>query len=603
MVTGVILYFLQSAICMAFFYALYWLFLKRDTFFRINRVFLMLTLAASLLIPSLKIPFQLESNPVTSDYAMLDAMVLTSQQYLSANMLEEVVVTADNHINWYQYIGFIYLIGLLLLTLRFFKNLIQLFVWTRTNKRVRENGVQLVVMKDDYPPFSFLNAIFISSEDYKKPGFAAILAHERVHVKEMHTFDLLVLEVLTVLFWINPFVWMYKSSIQEVHEYLADDKVVNGSVNPNEYKMHIVNQFAGGDLFRLANNFGQSTLKKRISMLGKIKTPKIALVKLLLLLPIVLVLLSAFAFTIEEEEKLSQNFSFNEFIPDGLKQFYSFSDREYSTYDDELHFIQGSAASGISALKHKEEVSPNQIYRIADEMPEYPGGINVLKKYIANEIRYPKQAEKDKTEGKVFVSFVVGKSGEVKNVYVNKGVSPELDKEALRVVKGLPNWTPGKHKGNLVNVAYTVPIDFKLKDFAIEQPIVIRKPVLARIKNASDYHSDNLAKLENYNQEYTVVEKMPEFPGGNGSLRKWVARNLRYPVLAVEQGYVGKVYVKFNVNKDGSVSDAKIIKGANVELNEEALRVINSMPNWIPGEQQGIKIKVSYTIPIRFALN
>lgn len=603
MVTGVILYFLQSAICMAFFYALYWLFLKRDTFFRINRVFLMLTLAASLLIPSLKIPFQVESNPVTSDYAMLDAVVLTSQQYLSANMLEEVVVTADNHINWYQYIGFVYLIGLLLLTLRFFKNLIQLFIWTRTNKRIRENGVQLVVMKDDYPPFSFLNAIFVSNQDYKKPGFASILAHERVHVDQLHTFDLLVLEVLTVVFWINPFVWMYKSSIQEVHEYLADDKVVNGSVNPNEYKMHIVNQFAGGDLFRLANNFGQSTLKKRISMLGKIKTPKIALVKLLLLLPIVLVLLSAFAFTIEEEKKNSQNFSFKEFIPDGLKQFYSFSDREYSTYDDELHFIQGSATSGISALKHKEEVSPNQIYRIADEMPEYPGGINVLKKYITNEMRYPKEAEKNKTEGMVFVSFVVGKSGEVKNVYVNKGVSPELDKEALRVVKGLPDWTPGKHKGNLVNVAYTLPVDFKLKDFAIEQPILIRKPVLARIKNASDYHTDNLAKLENYNQEYTVVEKMPEFPGGNGSLRKWVARNLRYPILAAEQGYEGKVYVKFNVNKDGSVSDAKIIKGANVELNEEALRVINSMPYWIPGEQQGIKVKVSYTIPIRFALN
>lgn len=337
-------------------------------------------------------------------------------------------------------------------------------------------------------------------------------------------------------------------------------------------------------------------------MLGKIKTPKIALVKLLLLLPIILVLLSAFAFTIEEKEKLSQDFSFNEFIPDGLKQFYSFSDRQYSTYDDELHFIQGSAASGISALKHKEEVSPNQIYRIADEMPEYPGGINVLKKYIANEIRYPKAAKKNKTEGKVFISFVVGKSGEVKNVYVNKGVSPELDKEALRVVKGLPNWTPGKHKGNLVNVAYTFPIDFKLKDFVIEQPIVIRKPVFARIKNASDYHTDNLAKLENCNQEYTVVEKMPEFPGGNGSLRKWVARNLRYPILAAEQGYEGKVYVKFNVNKDGSVSDAKIIKGANVELNEEALRVINSMPYWIPGEQQGIKVKVSYTIPIRFAL-
>lgn len=603
MITGVILYFLQSAICMAFFYALYWLFLKRDTFFRINRVFLMLTLAASLLIPSLKIPFQLESNPVSSDYAMLDAVVLTSQQYLSANMLQEVVVTADKHINWYQYVGIVYLIGLLLLTLRFFKNLIQLFIWIRTNKRIREGGIQLVVMKDDYPPFSFLNAVFISNKDYREPGFASILAHERVHVDQLHTFDLLVLEVLTVVFWINPLVWMYKSSIQEVHEYLADDKVVNNAVNPNEYKMHIVNQFAGGDLFRLANNFGQSTLKKRISMLGKIKTPKIALVKLILLVPIVMVLLSAFAFTIEEEEKLSNNFSFNEIIPDGLKQFYSFSDGQYSTINDnELNFVHGSAKNGISALKHKKEVDPNQIYRIADEMPEYPGGINVLQTYIANEIRYPKKAEKNRIEGKVFVSFVVGKSGEVKNVFVNRGVSSELDKEALRVVSNLPKWTPGKHKGNLVNVAYTLPINFKLEDFVVE-PLIARNPVVERIKNASDYHLDNLVNIESNDEEYAVVEKMPQFPGGTGSLRKFIARNIQYPILAAEQGYEGKVYVKFNVNKDGSVSHARVIKGANVELNREALRVINSMPYWIPGEQQGIKIKVSYTIPIRFALN
>ncbi|WP_421919652.1 TonB family protein [Marinifilum sp.] len=564
----------------------------------------MLTLGASLLIPSLKIPFQPAVDPVSSDYSMLNAVVLTSQQYLSANVLQEVVITADKRINWYQYIGIVYLIGLFLLALRFFKNLIQLLIWMRTNKRINENGMKLIVMNEDYPPFSFLNSIFVSDKDYQKPGFAAIFEHERVHVDQLHTFDLLVLEILTVVFWINPLVWMYKYSIQEVHEYLADDKVVSGDVNPSEYKMHIVNQFAGGDLFRLANNFGQSTLKKRISMLGKIKTPKVALVKLILLIPIVLLLLSAFAFTIEEEEKLSNNISFNEIIPGGLRQLYSFTDLQPANFpDDDVNFVHGNFKSGMSTLTYKEKVNPNQIYRIADIMPEYPGGINVLKDYIANEIHYPKKAQINKTEGKVYVSFVVGKSGDVKSVYINRGVSPELDKEALRVVSSLKKWTPGKHKGNLVNVAYTLPIDFKLEGFDIEQPIVARNSVFEKIKNASDYHSENLVNLETYSSSYTVVEKMPQFPGGSKNLRKWVARNIKYPVLAVEQGYEGKVFVRFNVNKDGSVSHARIIKGANIELNQEALRVINSMPYWIPGEQYGVKVKVSYTIPIRFTLN
>ncbi|MGQ1911321.1 TonB family protein [Marinifilum sp. RC60d5] len=593
---------------MAFFYALYWLFLKRDTFFRVNRVFLLLTLAASLLIPSLKIPFQPETNSVSSDIAMLDALVLTSQQYLNGNMLEEVVVTAadEKSYSWYHYIGIIYFLGTFVLSLRFIKNLLQLLNWSRKNKRIVKDGIKLVVMKDNYPPFSFLNAVYISNNDFANPQFTSILAHERVHVDQMHTFDLIVLEVLSVLFWLNPFVWMYKSSLQEVHEYLADDKVVNGSVNANEYKMHIVNQFAGGELFRLANNFGQSTLKKRISMLGKIKTPKIALIKLLLLFPIFILLFSAFAFTIEEEERLSYDLSLDEFIPSELKHFYAFSSKiDLLGEQNEFKFTTDQIGQGIKSLEHKKNINPNQVYRIADVMPEYPGGINALRKYISTHTNYPKDAAVNRIEGRVFVSFVVGKQGEVKNVNVVRSVHPSLDKEAKRVVSGLGKWKPGENKNNLVNVAYTVPINFELANLIVE-PLNVPEPVYSEIKNASDYHLENILKLRDVRPEhnkYVVVEKMPQFIGGRMGLKKFIARSVKYPVLAVEQGYEGRVYVRFMVNKDGSVSDAHIIKGANIELNDEALRVINSMPNWIPGEQHGTKVDVSYTIPIRFSLN
>jgi TonB family protein len=605
MITGIILYFLQSAICMAFFYALYWLFLKRDTFFRINRVFLLLTLLASILIPTLEIPFQPEPrSAIENPLHVLDVVVKASQQYLNSNVLEEVVVTATvkKVLTWYQYVGIVYILGVFLFSIRFFRNLFQLFSWTKSSQIISEKGLRLVIMNDDYPPFSFLNSVFIGKADYQKANFNSILAHERVHVDQLHTFDLLMIEILTVVFWLNPVVWFYKYSIQEVHEYLADDKVVNGAVNANEYKMHIVNQFAGGDLFRLANNFGQSTLKKRITMLGRLKTPRIALVKLLLIIPIFVVLLSAFAFTIKEEEKLDSDFSFKELLPRDLNLFSSFKDDPIDFYNESKNdFRIQSSTHRINKLEYKETINLNEVKTITDEMPVFPGGVLALQKYIAKHVKYPKLAQSEQIEGRVFVSFVVNKEGKVINAALAKKVHPQLDREALRVVSSLPKWNPGKKDGKFVNIAYTVPINFQLKNL-IDKPITSPDPLHARIKNASDYHLENILRTKK-SKEYVLVEKMPQFTEANGNLRRYIARKIQYPVLAAEQGYEGQVFVQFVVAIDGSVAKAKIIKGANIELNKEALRVINNMPKWLPGEQQGKKVEVRYTIPIRFSLN
>ena len=605
MITGIILYFLQSAICMAFFYALYWLFLKRDTFFRVNRVFLLLTLLASILIPTLEIPFQPEpQSAIENPFHVLDAVVKASQQYLNSNMLEEVVVTATvkKVLTGYQYVGIVYIVGVFLFSIRFFRNLFQLFSWTKSSQTIREKGLRLVIMNDNYPPFSFLNSVFIGKTDYQQANFKSILAHERVHVDQLHTFDLLMIEILTVVFWLNPVVWFYKYSIREVHEYLADDKVVNEAVNANEYKMHIVNQFAGGDLFRLANNFGQSTLKKRITMLGRLKTPRIALVKLLLIIPIFVVLLSAFAFTIKEEEKLDSDFSFKELLPENLNLFSSFRGDPIDFYNEpENDFRIQASTHRITKLEYKETINLDEVKTITDEMPVFPGGVPALQKYIAKHVKYPKLAQADQIEGRVFVSFVVNKEGKVIDVALVKKAHPQLDSEALRVVSSLPKWNPGKKDGKFVNIAYTVPINFQLKNL-IDKPITSPDPLLVRIKNASDYHLENILRTKK-SKEYVMVEKMPQFTEANGNLRKYIARKIQYPVLAAEQGYEGQVFVQFVVTTDGSVAKVKVIKGANVELNKEALRVINNMPKWVPGEQKGKKVEVSYTIPIRFSLN
>jgi len=604
MLTGIILYFFQSAICMAFFYALYWMFLKRDTFFRINRIFLLLTLIAAIIMPSLEIPFQPKMETTPEEYNMLDAVVITSHQYLNTNMLQEVVVTASakSKFVWYQYLGIIYCLGVFVFALRFFKNIIQLLIWSRSNKRIRKNGVKIVIMKDNYPPFSFLNAVFISKEDFHKPNFESILAHERVHVDQLHTFDLLLLEILSVLFWLNPIIWLYKTSLKEVHEYLADDQVVSDTENPNTYKMHLVNQFIGGELFRLANNFGESTVKKRISMLGKMKTPKIALVKLLLLIPIFIVLLSAFSFTIQEEKKITSNTKISQWFNKDLKRFYSFSTDIYGfEKEDDLHFITDTEGAGIKSLEYKTNINQAEIVTISDEMPEYPGGILALQAFIAKSINYPKEVKFKSIEGSVFVSFVINKVGVVTNAHIARSEHPSLNREALRVISMLPIWKPGKREGKPVNVAYTVPVNFKMNSI-VDSPMVAPEPIFSRIKNASDYLLEDKLKLQNQ-KTYYVVEQMPQFSNGTTGLWNYISRNIKYPTLAAEQGYEGVILISFKVNIEGRVMQAKILKGANIELNREALRVINTLPKWIPGKQKDKNVTVGYTIPIRFSLN
>jgi TonB family protein len=243
-----------------------------------------------------------------------------------------------------------------------------------------------------------------------------------------------------------------------------------------------------------------------------------------------------------------------------------------------LEYILITFLSLIMTLQVMAQEDP--IFFIVEEMPEFPGGENAMKKYIADNVNYPEEAMKNNIEGKVYVTFVVSKEGSVEDAQIARGVSPALDKEALRVINSLPNWTPGKQRGKNVNVKYTVPIQFKL---------------------SGESGLDKDAETEEV--VFHVVEEMPEFPGGEKALREYVTENIEYPEAAKENGIQGKVYITFTVAKDGSIKNAKVARGVDPSLDKEALRVINSMPAWNPGKQRGEKVDVQYTVPVNFALD
>ncbi len=228
-----------------------------------------------------------------------------------------------------------------------------------------------------------------------------------------------------------------------------------------------------------------------------------------------------------------------------------------------------TASLNYAQVQHE---SDTVIFIDVEEPPTFPGGDSAMVAYLKHNLHYP-PAEKEKgIQGKVFVGFVIEKDGVVSNVEVKRGIGEECDAEAVRVVKEMPNWDPGKQSGIVVRTAMVLPISFK----------IVAPPIDTTI--------------------YTTVEKMPTFPGGEFKMYEFLAMNIRYPQRARQDGYSGTVYVRFIVEPDGTITNIEVAKGVGGGCSEEAVRVVKLMPKWIPGEAFGKKVRVTYTLPVNFRL-
>lgn len=227
----------------------------------------------------------------------------------------------------------------------------------------------------------------------------------------------------------------------------------------------------------------------------------------------------------------------------------------------------------------------NKIFSNPEVSPTFPGGVDSLKAYIDAKLQYPVVAEYEGIEGRPIISFVVEKDGSITDVKVHKSAYPSLDKEALRIIKEMPRWNPGYMNGKATRCNYLLPIDFKVKRSQGE--------ALPRI--SSKVNDDDPE-----DKVYDVVEQMPSFQGGIQAMMKYISDNLRYPpTCGCAQG---RVIINFVVEKDGAVSNAKVLRSVDPSLDKEALRLVNNMPKWIPGKQDGRLVRVRYNIPIAFRL-
>ena len=240
------------------------------------------------------------------------------------------------------------------------------------------------------------------------------------------------------------------------------------------------------------------------------------------------------------------------------------------------------------------------VFTVVEVMPEFPGGQGALLQFLAKSIKYPVIAQQNGIQGRVTCSFVVGKDGVIRNIEVIRGVDPSLDLEATRVIAMMPKWKPGMQKGKEVSVKYTVPVTFRLQGKEDNKPTPLPAGEGDNEITVVGYGEQKSADTSG--QVFAIVEKMPQFPGGEKAINEFISKTLQYPVIAQENGIQGKVVCSFIINQDGSVTDAEVVSGVDPSLDREALRIVSAMPKWTPGTQRGKAVRVKYTMPVTFTL-
>lgn len=409
-------YLVESGISLSLFALVYFLFLRRETFFSVNRWFLLISIGFSALLPLLHIPFYASQPIMLPEVTVTPYVNLLSVITVYGNELSYVT---EHLVLNYSVIGYIYLLGMVYFAGMFFFQILQIKRLIVQNRVVPEGKIKLVFLNRELSPFSFLNYIFVSENLQNTKGWEKMLEHEKQHIRQGHTFDVLALELVAVFQWFNPFFWLFRRALRENHEFLADQAVISKGTAPSWYKQILINQYVG-DQIVLANNFNYSLVKNRIQMISKIKSRKVAIFKVLFGMLMAVCLTAVFAFE-----------------PDGKANY---------------------SASQVKSGQNQEKV-----YENVEQMPEYPGGQEEMGKFIGQSLVYPHEAAKKGIKGKVFISFVIAKDGSVTDAKIARGVDPMLDSEALRVINAMPKWIPGKDKGKVVAVQLTVPISFVLK--------------------------------------------------------------------------------------------------------------------------------------------
>lgn len=400
-----ITYLLKSGLLLLVFYAVYKLLLENERMFRFNRVYLLGSIVFSLIIPlqlfSIKPFFSAAINVV-----QLDGIIIKTNR--------EVLDKMDyNQILMYV-AGIVYGVIVLILIVRFFRNLYSFYKNIKNNKTEIINNQKIVLVKESILPHSFWNAIFINAKEFENGKIPSeLIVHEQAHIKQKHSLDILFIEILQIIFWFNPLIILFKKAIKLNHEFLADQAVNEQFESVSAYQSLLLDIAYNKTNIALASNINYLITKKRFLMMTKEESPLKIILK---------------AFTVGIVSVL-------------------------------MLFIFSTNAVAQEVSKIENQSKDFLMTADVDVQPQFPGGILEFYKLVGQNYRVPKELSKNKTNGKVYLQFMIEKDGSLSEITILRDkLGYGAGEEAVRVLKLSPKWIPASDKGNPVRVMYSLPI-------------------------------------------------------------------------------------------------------------------------------------------------
>ena len=422
--TTVVNFMFESGISLAVFALVYLLLLRKETFFVLNRIYLLGSVCFSMLLPF--IHFQVFSEMPS---IMLDEVTITATGY--QNLLQTVFVYSstisgaiEKTIQSIGLIRFIYILGTAIFLFVFLYRLLQITALIMNNESNLKNGIRIIKIDRDTTPFSFFNFVFIDKNNANGTGMKEMLAHEMEHVRQGHSYDVMILELLTIFLWFNPFFWLLKRSIRENHEFLADNGVLKPEVSSAAYRMLLLNSaFLQQPV--IANNFNYSLIKIRIKMMTKIKSSKTAALKLSMGILVTAALLVIFA--CENNKKPAQDNKVTNKQEDVVVKSVVVSQENVEAASKSANVVVDSVVVDGKVVYKKQPSLPadEQVFIVVEEQASFQGGsVDQFRDWVTKNLKYPTIAIEKGLSGKVYVQYAVNSKGDVVDVKVVRGVDP-----------------------------------------------------------------------------------------------------------------------------------------------------------------------------------